>query len=174
MSNFYQQFGVFTNNWKKIMIQQTCIIKEKMQQFFQLINNNSQSFCEVIVKQEELKNDYVNKKTKLMQKKEVLWRSLDTTKWDLNPIEIIDKVKIFQDKAYAMHKMCYKETNELNDVSKLLGYFYWKNGETFWNLIHSLEHSYVQNMNEFSALIEPTLTDAINVWSYFSSNIGTK
>lgn len=172
MSNSYHQFRVFTNNWKDILIKQTCIIKEKMHMFFKKISNNSQSFSELVVKQEELKNDYYNKKTKLIEKKESLWRSLNFSQWDLNPMEEMDKTRIYQDKAYSMKKMCFKETIELNDVGNLLGYYYSKNGETFWNMIHSFEKLSVQNMAEFSSLFEPTLSDSINVWSNFSTNIG--
>lgn len=59
----YDNFEVFFKDWKRIGIDQTYIIKNKVNKFFKEINNTTQSFSEVLDRQEVLKNQILNNKT---------------------------------------------------------------------------------------------------------------
>ena len=96
---------------------------------------------------------------------------MDISKWDLNQLEQIDSSRLFHDKLYAQEKMCFKDTMDLNLKGELLGYFFYHNYTNFKNLIEELNQSYVNNINDFSNQIYPTLTDGINVWSDLVTHI---
>ena len=171
ISNGYEQYEIFFKNWKRILINQTCVIKETVNNYFKNIASQSLSFSEILNQQELLQNDYVNKKTKLMVKKETLWMGMDVSKWELNQMDQIDMVKIYRDKAYAQEKMCYKETTEIDNLGNILGYYQARTSEQFWEIVENFEQSMVYSQKEFSNLFEPSLSDMVNVWSNLASNI---
>lgn len=129
------------------------------------------SFTELMGKQEALTYDYLRKKKKLMIKKESLWKGGDTTKWELASPSEVDKSKLTQDKVYALSKMCGKETQSLENMFNLLGYYYFNNGNTFWALSHICDFVLSNKMSEFSSAMEPTIHQLVNIWSHFTSSI---
>lgn len=169
--NGYEQYEIFFKNWKRILINQTCVIKEAVNNYFKNIANQSLTFSEILNQQELIRNDYINKKTKLMVKKESLWVGMDVSKWELNQMDQIDMVKIYRDKAYAQEKMCYKETAEINNLGNILGYYQARTSEQFWEIVEKFEQSMIFSQKDFSNLFEPSLTDMVNVWSNLASNI---
>ena len=48
---------------------------------------------------QNLQDEYLNNKNKLMAKKEMLWKQMDITKWDIAQGEILDNVEINIKKA---------------------------------------------------------------------------
>ena len=171
MNNVYENYEIFFKNWKRIQYNQHLIIKDVVKKFFKDVKNKCGAILENYEKVQTLQDEYLNNKNKLMAKKEMLWKQMDITKWDIAQGEILDNQKLFTDKLYAQDKMCYKETFELNIQKDLLGYYFYHTDINFKKLIKDLNSSFLNNIKEFSNQIYPSLSDGINVWSNLETNI---
>ena len=171
LSNTYENYEIFFKNWKRVQYNQSCIIRDFIKNFFKDIKNKTAALIENLEKAQNLQDEYSIQKNKLLAKKELLWKQMDISKWDLNQTEQIDSNRLFHDKLYAQDKMCLRETMDLNMKGELLGYYFYHNHINFKFLIDELNNSYVSNINDFSNQIYPSLTDGINVWSDLVTHI---
>ena len=171
MNNTYENYEIFFKNWKRVQYNQSCIIRDFIKNFHKDIKNKSEALIENIEKAHNIQDEYLIQKNKLLAKKELLWKQMDISKWDLNQLEQIDSNRLFHDKLYAQEKMCFKDTMDLNLKGELLGYFFYHNYTNFKNLIEELNQNYINNINDFSNQIYPSLTDGINVWSDLVTHI---
>ena len=168
--NVFEQYQIFFKNWKRLQINQTEIIRKKLNNYFNYIRNKGNSLVELIKKQNELQNDYNKMKENLLNKKENLWKKMEINKWEMNQMTQIDSVLLFRDKNYAFSKMCFQETMNLNNKGDLLGYYYINNILNIKNVLANIEKYSVDNLVDFSKEIEPTVTDVLNVWSNLESS----
>ena len=171
LSNTYENYEIFFKNWKRVQYNQSCIIRDFIKNFFKDIKNKTAALIENLEKAQNLQDEYSIQKNKLLAKKELLWKQMDISKWDLNQTEQIDSNRLFHDKLYAQDKMCLRETMDLNMKGELLGYYFYHNHINFKFLIDELNNSYISNINDFSNQIYPSLTDGINVWSDLVTHI---
>ena len=171
LNNTYENYEIFFKNWKRVQYNQSCIIRDFIKNFFKGIKNKTAALIENLEKAQNLQDEYSIQKNKLLAKKELLWKQMDISKWDLNQTEQIDSNRLFHDKLYAQDKMCLRETMDLNMKGELLGYYFYHNHINFKFLIDELNNSYVSNINDFSNQIYPSLTDGINVWSDLVTHI---
>ena len=171
MNNVYDNYEIFFKNWKRIQYNQSSIIKDVVKNFFKDVKMKFCALIENYEKVQSLQEDYLNNKNKLMVKKEMLWKQMDISKWDLNQGEVLDNQRLFTDKLYAQDKMCFKETFELNIQKNLLGYYFYHTDINFKKLIKNLNVAFLSNIKEFSNQIYPSLSDGINVWSNLETNI---
>ena len=169
--NVFEQYQIFFKNWKRLQINQTEIIRKKLNNYFNFIRNKGNSLVELIKKQNELQSDYNKMKENLLNKKENLWKKMEINKWEMNQMTQIDSVLLFRDKNYAFSKMCFQETMNLNNKGDLLGYYYINNILNIKNVLANIEKYSVDNLVDFSKEIEPTVTDVVNVWSNLASNL---
>ena len=169
--NVFEQYQIFFKNWKRLQINQTEIIRKKLNNYFNYIRNQGNSLVELIKKQNELQSDYNKMKENLLNKKENLWKKMEINKWEMNQMTQIDSVLLFRDKNYAFSKMCFQETMNLNNKGDLLGYYYINNILNIKNVLANIEKYSVDNLVDFSKEIEPTVTDVVNVWSNLASNL---
>ena len=169
--NVFEQYQIFFKNWKRLQINQTEIIRKKLNNYFNYIRNKGNSLVELIKKQNELQSDYNKMKENLLNKKENLWKKMEINKWEMNQMTQIDSVLLFRDKNYAFSKMCFQETMNLNNKGDLLGYYYINNILNIKNVLVNIEKYSVDNLVDFSKEIEPTITDVVNVWSNLASNL---
>ena len=169
--HIFEQYQIFFKNFKRIHVNQSDIIKNKLKEILNYINNKSQSLIELIKRQNEVQNDYNKVKEDLINKKENLWKKMDISKWELNQMTSIDSALLFRDKNYAFSKMCFQETMIVNNKGDLLGYYYLNNIFNIKNTIDNIEKASINNLNNFSKEIEPTVTDVVNVWSNLASNL---
>ena len=169
--NVFEQYQIFFKNWKRLQINQTEIIRKKLNNYFNYIRNKGNSLVELIKKQNELQSDYNKMKENLLNKKENLWKKMEINKWEMNQMTQIDSVLLFRDKNYAFSKMCFQETMNLNNKGDLLGYYYINNILNIKNVLVNIEKYSVDNLVDFSKEIEPTVTDVVNVWSNLASNL---
>jgi sorting nexin-7/30/sorting nexin-8 len=133
--NVFEQYQIFFKNWKRLQINQTEIIRKKLNNYFNYIRNKGNSLVELIKKQNELQSDYNKMKENLLNKKENLWKKMEINKWEMNQMTQIDSVLLFRDKNYAFSKMCFQETMNLNNKGDLLGYYY-INNDLHFNIIY--------------------------------------
>ena len=171
LNNTYENYEIFFKNWKRVQYNQSCIIRDLIKNFFKDIKNKTGALIENLEKAQNLQDEYSIQKNKLLAKKELLWKQMDISKWDLNQTEQIDSNRLFHDKLYAQDKMCLRETMDLNMKGELLGYYFYHNHINFKFLIDELNNSYISNINDFSNQIYPSLTDGINVWSDLVTHI---
>ena len=171
LNNTYENYEIFFKNWKRVQYNQSCIIRDFIKNFFKGIKNKTAALIENLEKAQNLQDEYSIQKNKLLAKKELLWKQMDISKWDLNQTEQIDSNRLFHDKLYAQDKMCLRETMDLNMKGELLGYYFYHNHINFKFLIDELNNSYISNINDFSNQIYPSLTDGINVWSDLVTHI---
>ena len=169
--NVFEQYQIFCKNWKRIHINQTTIIKNKLKEYFKFIKNKGESLIELIKKQNEVQSEYDKIKENLNNKKENLWKKMDISKWEMNQMAQIDSALLFRDKNYAFSKMCFQETMLVNNKGDLLGFYYLNNILNIKKVIDNIEKYSVENLVNFSKEIEPTVTDVVNVWSNFASNL---
>ena len=169
--NVFEQYEIFFKNWKRVHINQTTIIKNKLSEYFNYLKNKGLSLIELIQRQYNIQKDYQKIKDELINKKEENWKKMDITKWEMNPMDQIDSTLLFRDKIYAFSKMCFQETFNLNNKGDFLGYYYSNNIVNIKNVLKNIEKFSVDSLVSFSKEIEPTVTDVVNVWSNLASNI---
>ena len=169
--NVFEQYQIFFKNWKRIHINQTSIVRDKLNEYFKFIRNSGYTLIELLERQKNIQKDYQKIKDELMNKKEGYWKKMDITKWEMNPMDQIDSALLFRDKNYAFSKMCFQETLNMNNKGDLLGYFYNNNIKNIKNVFKNIEKFSVDNLVSFSKEIEPTVTDVVNVWSNLASNL---
>ena len=167
----FEILGIFFKNWKRILENQNEIIKIKIKDFFKYQKMENVAYSELIYSREILKNKYVSENTKLMNKKEKLYSTMDISKWEI--IEdfnnSIDKNLLLKDKNYALAKMCTRETQNVENYRKQFGYSNKMNMEELKRIINLNVQRFTQNIKSFSEEFYPTLTDAINVWTCLTS-----
>ena len=168
--NVLEQYQIFFKNWKRVQINQTSIIRNKLLEYFKYIKNKGLSLIELLKKQNEIQNEYNKIKEDLVNKKESYWKKMDITKWEMNPMAQIDSAQLFRDKNYAFSKMCFQETLIVNNKGDLLGYYYRNNVLNIKDVINNITKFSVDNLKGFSKEIEPTVTDVLNVWSNLESS----
>ena len=171
MNNTYENYEIFFKNWKRVQYNQSCIIRDLVKNFFKEIKNKSEVLVENLEKAQNIKDEYLTQKNKLLAKKELLWNQMDVSKWNINQLEPIDPNRIYQDKLYAQEKMCFQETMDLSFKAEFLGFFLYHNHVNFKGLIEEFNKSYLDNINEFSNQLYPSLSDGINVWSDITTHI---
>jgi hypothetical protein len=169
--NVFEQYQIFFKNWKRIHINQTSIVRDKLNEYFKFIRNSGYTLIELLERQKNIQKDYQKIKDELINKKEGYWKKMDITKWEMNPMDQIDSALLFRDKNYAFSKMCFQETLNMNNKGDLLGYFYNNNIKNIKNVFKNIEKFSVDNLVSFSKEIEPTVTDVVNVWSNLASNL---
>ena len=167
----FERYQIFFKNWKRIYINQTSIIREKLNEYFKYMKNKGFSLNELIQKQNIVQKDYYKIKEDLINKKEDYWKKMDITKWEINPMDQIDSALLIRDKNYAFSKMCFQETQIINNKGDLIGYYFFNNLNNYKNTLNDIENFSINNIISFSKEIEQTITDIINVWSNLSSNI---
>jgi sorting nexin-7/30/sorting nexin-8 len=168
--NVLEQYQIFFKNWKRVQINQTSIIRNKLLEYFKYIKNKGLSLIELLKKQNEIQNEYNKIKDDLINKKESYWKKMDITKWEMNPMAQIDSALLFRDKNYAFSKMCFQETLIVNNKGDLLGYYYRNNVLNIKDVINNITKFSLDNLKGFSKEIEPTVTDVLNVWSNLESS----
>ena len=169
--NVFEQYQIYFKNLKRIHINQTSIIRAKINEYFKYLKNSGYSLIELIQRQNKVQKDYQKIKDELMNKKEGYWKKMDITKWEMNPMDQIDSALLFRDKNYAFSKMCFQETQNLNNKGDLLGYFYINNIDNIKNVLKNIEKFSIDNLVSFSKDFEPSVTDVVNVWSNLASNL---
>jgi len=136
-------------------------MKTYIKNFFKDIRSEFGVFSDLVKSRDKIKTKYNSELLKLNLKKEKLWTGMDLSKWELNDSEIIERSLLTKDKNYAFNKMCFKETNILNNLHNKLGYHNKILIDELKRMIHSHLGRYVKEMTSFSEEFYPTLTDVI-------------
>ena len=166
----YEILSMFFKNWKRIIFNQNEIIKNNIKDFYKYINMETDSFNELLLERDIIKNNYDYEHNRLLTKKEKLWDNGDITKYEiLDEYNSVDNLILLRDKQYAFNKMCTRETQIENNLHKQLNYTNWMNSEELNRMINRNSEQFVDNIKKFCDKIYPTLNDSFNVWSEIAS-----
>ena len=166
----YEILSVFFKNWKRILFNQNEIIKNNIKDFYKYINMETDSFNELLLERDLIKNTYDYEHNRLLSKKEKLWDNGDITKYEiLDEYNSVDNLVLLRDKKYAFNIMCTRETQTENNLQKQLNYTNWMYNEELNSLINRNSEKFVENIKIFCDNIYPTLNDSFNVWSEIAS-----
>ena len=130
----------------------------------------TESFNELFLERDIIKNKYDYEHNRLISKKENLWENGDITKYEiLDEYNSVDNLLLLRDKKYAFNKMCTRETQIENNLHKQLNYTNWMYTEELNRINNINAKKFVDNVKIFSEQIYPTLNDSFNVWSEIAS-----
>ena len=155
------------------MFNQNEIIKKQIKDFFKTVQMEGEAYTELITSREEIKGKYEGEYSKLMNKKEKLWKSMDQTKWEITEgYDKLDSVLLFRDKFYAFSKMCTADTAKLNNLKRNLGYANRNNLEELKSMITKYRVTFIDSLKDFCNKFYPTISDALDIWTKIASDIG--
>ena len=162
----FEELGKFFKNWKRITYKQNEIFKTYLKDFFKYIRMECAAYTELIVKRNSLKGAYFEEQKKLNSKKEKLWASGDTSKWEIvEDFTKIDHLYLKTDKLYAFSKMCTQESNHVANLGNTLGFYNRQNMQELKKLMKNNCNKYMQDLKAFTDNFYPTLTDALTVYT---------
>jgi hypothetical protein len=145
-------------------------VKNNIKDFYKYINMETESFNELFLERDIIKNKYDYEHNRLISKKENLWENGDITKYEiLDEYNSVDNLLLLRDKKYAFNKMCTRETQIENNLHKQLNYTNWMYTEELNRINNINAKKFVDNVKIFSEQIYPTLNDSFNVWSEIAS-----
>ena len=174
ISKTYYEFWRFFKNWKSIQYEENEIIKRHIKRFFKYISMESKSFLELLEKRKEYKDNYIDKSIKLNDKKEKLWKNKNINDWEIENMVENEKLLLFNDKNYALNKMCTSETKSVNNLYDMLCYLNYTINEEFKILINNQSKKFILNINNFSEEFKNNLNKAVESWSQVASLAITK
>ena len=161
----FEELKDFFKNWRRILINQNFLIKDYIKDFFKYINLEGKSYITLINKREELKIKYTNDLNKLNTKKEKIYSTNDTNKFELNPNDkTIDIQRCLKDKSYAFQHICYKDNLNLKLIYNQLGYTNKKNIDELKKIIKNYTVRFVNNFKTLDEKFYPTINDLIGTW----------
>ena len=168
----YDELSIFFENWKKIIYKENIIIKEQIKHFFKREKLENLIFIDLIDTREQIRQKYISEKIKLDNKKEKLYKTNDISKWEIeDSFGQIDHARLMRDKNYAFEKMCTRETKNVENIHKLLGYANFMNVTQLKNKIEQNEKKLVEITKEFANKFYPSLNDGITLWSTLNTYI---
>ena len=162
----FEELGKFFKNWKRITFKQNEIFKTYLKDFFKFVGMECGAYTELITKRNSLKNSFFEEQKKLIAKKERLWATGDSTKWEIiDDFNNIDRLKLMSDKMYAFTKMCTQDTNHMTNMGNTLGFYNRRNMEELKKLMKNNCNKYMNDLKVFTDNFYPTLTDALTVYT---------
>ena len=162
----FEELGKFFKNWKRITYKQNEIFKTYLKDFFKYIRMECAAYTELIVKRNSLKGAYFEEQKKLNSKKEKLWASGDTSKWEIvEDFTKIDHLYLKTDKLYAFSKMCTQESNHVANLGNTLGFYNRQNMQELKKLMKNNCNKYMHDLKIFTDNFYPTLTDSLTVYT---------
>ena len=162
----YEEFGIFIKNWKRILSNQNEQIKESIKDFFKYARLEGNSFSEIFVRREEIRNKYINESNSLRNKKEKLWTENNITKWEIiDETNKIDTALLLKDKEYAFKNMCTQESLNVENLKLQLGYANKMVTNELIKFLNENSEKFMENMKDFVDKFYPTLTDGISIWT---------
>lgn len=169
ISKSYYELWKFLKNHKSIQYEQNDIIKRYIKRFFKYISMESKAFSELIEKRKEYKENFTSKNIQLNDKKEKLWKDKNINNWEIENVLEEEKLQLYNDKNYALSKMCTSETKNVNNLYDLLCYLNYTLNEQFKIFIKRQSNKIFYNIKLFSEEFKNNLNKAVESWSEVAS-----
>jgi hypothetical protein len=155
----FKELSKYFKDWKRILHNQSSIVKTNIKDFFKQIIYENNAYMEVIKERDEINSKFHNDLMRLNTKKEKLWSQLDINRWELNLEIRHDKDRLTTDKQHAFEQMCYKETYLLKHLQYRLGYMNKMSLDELKRVINSQCGKYRTNFKQFIESFYPTITE---------------
>ena len=109
-SDLFENLKLIMSNWGEIMKNQSELLEINLREQFKFMNKQHKEMNFLIKKMNQKKIIFVKNESKLIQKKEELFKKGDVSKWGLKKEDLKDKQYIINNKELAFTKMLYKDT----------------------------------------------------------------
>ena len=169
VSEVFFELSRFFKNWKSIQYEQNDIIRRYIKRFYKYTSMECKAFLELIKKRNDYKDNYVDKSTKLKEKKEKLWRDKKITDWEIEKLNPEDSILLMNDKIYALERMCTSETKNVNNLYDMLCYLNYTLNEQFKIFMNKQSQKFMINIKNFSEEFKNNLNKAVESWSKIAS-----
>ena len=134
-------FKLWSNALKNI----NTVVNIDIREYFKYSRNTLKSIKELINTAEIYKHNYYKSKRNLIAKKEDLYKKGDISKWDLPP----DNKNInVSDKNTALANILYNETNIVNNLKNIYGYYLNSVNGEYSRLERIFAYSHIENLVE--------------------------
>lgn len=167
ITNSYEELKKLFKGWKKIIDKQNNIVKDRIKNLFKYINLTNNAYREVIEKREELNNKFKTENSKLIYKKEKLFLYGDINKFEIDKDQHVDMQRLIKDKKYTYNMICTKETQNLSDMYKLLGYANKRSITELKKMIMENCNKFKEILNKFNEEFYPTINEFIEILNNF-------
>ena len=167
ITNSFEELQNLFKGWKKILISQNNLIKNRIKKFFKLINLSNNVFKEIIGKREELNTKFNSENTKLRFKKEKLYIIRDINKYEIEKDIYVDNQRLIKDKKYAFNMMCTNETKNVSKIYKLLGYANKMAEDELKEMLKENSNKFIDNFINFGKEFVQNIKDFSEIWNKF-------
>ena len=163
-TNTYESYNIMSklmSEWSELQKREIILLNNDLREYFRFIKNEFHSLKDLALKVDTHKMTYSKAEERLTAIKESLFKSQDINSWELNPIDMNNRLALLSDKNLAFSKMLPKETKKMNQVKNLYGFyvnsvineyerFRNSNGKTHKESITNFIKSLNEALNEFN------------------------
>ena len=139
----YYELNEMFKHWANALKKQNTVTNKDIREYFKYSKNTLKSMKELINTVEIYKQNYYKSRRNLITKKEELFKKGDITKWDLTPS---NKNININDKNIVFGNMLYNETNMVNNLKNIYGYYLNSVNSEFIRLQEIFSFSHKQNL----------------------------
>ena len=139
----YYELNEMFKHWANALKKQNTVTNIDIREYFKYSKNTLKSMKELINTVEIYKQNYYKSRRNLITKKEDLFKKGDITKWDLTPS---NKNININDKNIVFGNMLYNETNIVNNLKNIYGYYLNSVNSEFIRLQEIFSFSHKQNL----------------------------
>ena len=139
----YYELNEMFKHWANALKKQNTVTNIDIREYFKYSKNTLKSMKELINTVEIYKQNYYKSRRNLITKKEELFKKGDITKWDLTPS---NKNININDKNIVFGNMLYNETNIVNNLKNIYGYYLNSVNSEFIRLQEIFSFSHKQNL----------------------------
>lgn len=168
----YKVLSKLMIDWGESQKKQSTIVALDIREYFKFLKNEFRSMKFLISKVDLNKAAYYSGEERLAQKKEVLYKRGDITKWELDPNDLENKQELVTNKDSAVLKMLPRETKHVFELKLFYGYYLNQIIDEYQRIrdMNGKRHkerifSYAQSHSSIIAELHVTLADLI---SYFT------
>ena len=139
----YYELNEMFKHWANALKKQNTVTNIDIREYFKYSKNTLKSMKELISTVEIYKQNYYKSRRNLITKKEELFKKGDITKWDLTPS---NKNININDKNIVFANMLHNETNIVNNLKNIYGYYLNSVNSEFIRLQEIFSFSHKQNL----------------------------
>ena len=139
----YYELNEMFKHWANALKKQNTVTNKDIREYFKYSKNTLKSMKELINTVEIYKQNYYKSRRNLITKKEELFKKGDITKWDLTPS---NKNININDKNIVFANMLHNETNIVNNLKNIYGYYLNSVNSEFIRLQEIFSFSHKQNL----------------------------
>ena len=139
----YYELNEMFKHWANALKKQNTVTNIDIREYFKYSKNTLKSMKELINTVEIYKQNYYKSRRNLITKKEELFKKGDITKWDLTPS---NKNININDKNIVFANMLHNETNIVNNLKNIYGYYLNSVNSEFIRLQEIFSFSHKQNL----------------------------